>query len=411
MAFILSRNAKLFVSTVVPAQTSTDVSTALGEVTALLDDTNTWQIPVMDGFSFSQGVATQEVQISEAGPAPARGQRVYNTALEPVNWSFSNYMRPRYDPTATGFEVGDAVERIMWEAHAAPALNNTVATNVDGLATTRVDTGDLMTVDYDASNTNNLLTLSLFFKLDETWYWIRDSVVDVAEIDFSIESIATITWNGFGNEIRRVDPTADTTALADLNTVAGDPTSTYAAIGTGSYLAAPSDTACIRNKLSTLYLEDRSDGDQPYTVPITGGSVSISNNITYLTPEALGVLNRPCAHFTGARTVSGNITAYLNTEANYSADLMGKLQSAITGGTDPEKFNFNLYLGNNDTLKPSIQLAIPYAHLVVPVINLEDVISVDIAFNGLPFDPAASPTPTWDLNKTNEIVVTYHAAQ
>lgn len=411
MAFILSRNAKLFVSTEVGSSTQS-VEAAVQAVAAALDNTNTWQIPVLDGFSFSQATTTQEVQISEAGTNdPSRGQRVYNTALEPVNWSFSNYMRPRYD-SSSGQDVGDAVERVLWEAHAAPGPagpnsgQNNIQTQQDGLATTRTTNspnGD-MTVSYANSNTNQLLPISLFFKLDAIWYWIRDAVVDTAEIDFSIESIATITWNGFANEIHRVD---NATALSNLNAMANAGVSFSGVDGSPGFLAAPSDTACIRNKLTTVTLQDTDSASTSYQLPITGGSITISNNITYLTPESLGVLNKPCAHFTGARTVNGNLTAYLRTDTNYSADLMAKLQSELTVGTDPENFDMDIYVGGGPSDRPAIQLSLPHAHLVVPVINLEDVITVDIGFSGLPYDD--STEDTWDLNSTNEVEITYKA--
>lgn len=52
-----------------------------------------------------------------------------------------------------------------------------------------------------------------------------------------------------------------------------------------------------------------------YTVALTGGSLSIANNVTYLTPANLGTLNVPCTYFTGTRTITSNVTAYLKTGA------------------------------------------------------------------------------------------------
>ena len=80
MAFSLSRNAKLFVTT---SQTITGMSNA-----------NTWEVPILDGFSFTATTATQEIEISEAGTTPTRGQQVFTTAIEPVEWNIQTYMRP-----------------------------------------------------------------------------------------------------------------------------------------------------------------------------------------------------------------------------------------------------------------------------------------------------------------------------
>ena len=71
MAFSLSRNANLFVSTADKDNAKTQ--------------DNTWEIKVLDGFSFSATTATQEIEINEAGATPSRGQQVFTTAIEPAD--------------------------------------------------------------------------------------------------------------------------------------------------------------------------------------------------------------------------------------------------------------------------------------------------------------------------------------
>ena len=48
---------------------------------------------------------------------------------------------------------------------------------------------------------------------------------------------------------------------------------------------------------------------------LTGGNFTIENNINYLTPEELGVVNAPLANITGARSISGSMTCYLDNDA------------------------------------------------------------------------------------------------
>ena len=91
MALTLTRDAKVYMST----------------VNTGWDTTNTWEIKVLDGFSFSQSTSTQEVTLNEAGASPNRGQKIFNTALDPVDISFSTYVRP-YVETAQpnpGYQV------------------------------------------------------------------------------------------------------------------------------------------------------------------------------------------------------------------------------------------------------------------------------------------------------------------
>ena len=141
--------------------------------------------------------------------------------------------------------------------------------------------------------------------------------------------------------------------------------------------------------------------------------MTINNNITFLTPEALGVVNRPCGHFTGQRTVEGNMTAYLKTGSpDDTAALLKDVinYSTNTGGADPNQFDLTINVGGGTPgspyNKPIVQFNLPTAHLVIPTINIEDVVSVDIPFIGLPTSGGAN-----DPNATNEISVAYYTAE
>jgi hypothetical protein len=373
MAFALSRNARLFVTTQSTCATQSDANSITSD--------NTWRIPLLDGYSFSQGTTTQDIVISEAGTTPARGSQSFNTALEPVNWSFANYLRPRYDDRLG--EV-DAIERIMWEALSNNPTDSDLTTSTNSTLYGARRSATNMSVGFDGSNSNTLKTIGLLFDLNGVWYFISDVVVDQAEIDFSLESIATVTWTGFGIDLTNVTALIEATAawgpgggtavtLNDTNIASG-----------GDYVDIPlTNLGCIRNKLTTVALTDNEyttaglgfgvpggDGDVSL-LAITGGSLTVANNITYLTPEALGVVNIPCGHFTGARTVSGNITAYLRTETDETGDLLGYLAGAINRA-EPFDFNFDMYIGGTDQMVtsagtlPGVHINMPHTHLTIP---------------------------------------------
>ena len=277
-----------------------------------------------------------------------------------------------------------------------------------------------LAIDFDTSNTNVLLELSLVFNLGTStapvWYHIVGAVVDTAEIDFAIDAIASISWTGFGTSVSEVTDGGDITALANMLTDgAGDDWLDSAfPDGTAGYLASPTGAqACIRNKLSTVSLVGLSGTDygNSYTLALTGGTMTIANNITFLTPEALGVVNSPCGHFTGQRVISGNMTAYLKTGgSNDTADLLNDIitHSNSAAGADPTDFELTINVGGIAPASPYdvpiVQLLMPGAHLVIPVINIEDVVSVDIAFSALPYTGSA-PDPA----ATNELTVAYYA--
>ena len=92
-------------------------------------------------------------------------------------------------------------------------------------------------------------------------------------------------------------------------------------------------TNFIRNRISTVTLS-RTDvsPDDVYNLVLTGGSFSIENNVSYLTPEELGIVNAPLANITGARSISGSMTCYLDNDQSNSksGELFADLVSDTT---------------------------------------------------------------------------------
>jgi len=98
MAVNLSRNTKVFFSTV--------TTNTLADYTS----SNTFELQVLDGYSFSQTTEQQTISLSEAGTAPIRGERAFNSLLNPAEWSLSTYIRPYKDTNVT------APEKFLWNA-------------------------------------------------------------------------------------------------------------------------------------------------------------------------------------------------------------------------------------------------------------------------------------------------------
>ena len=156
-------------------------------------------------------------------------------------------------------------------------------------------------------------------------YKIEGCSIGSASIDFDIEGIAQVAWSGNGKLI---------TEQATLNTAAGQ-ASTKGLINEG----ISSTTNFLRQKLTDLaiaYDASESTGDTTgigssditYSLTLTGGNITIENNLTYLTPETLGVVNQPLGHVMGTRSVSGNFTCYLNTANDGSAELFENMIEA-----------------------------------------------------------------------------------
>ena len=83
MAFHFSRDTKVFMSVTVDGASATDTL---------------YEIPVLDGFSFSQATNTSEITLNEAADGSnlrsKRGRAMFNDSFAPAEWSFSTYMRP-----------------------------------------------------------------------------------------------------------------------------------------------------------------------------------------------------------------------------------------------------------------------------------------------------------------------------
>jgi len=333
-----------------------------------------YNIPVLDGFSFSQATNTTEVTLNEmtnAAGVSRRARQMFTDSYAPAEWSFSTYIRPfATGGGGSGGEHGGSagdehmVEEALWNAIAGSA-----ATGASGAGfTTSANAG---TIAFTNSNKAALDTFSLHFEMgsgksNPTIYQIADCVVNEVTVDFDIDGIATAQWSGMGSLIsEQAMPTAtifEGTASTDTNNF-------------------------IRNRLTDLTVTATAAGSiaSAYSLTLTGGSFTISNNMTFLTPETLGVVNQPLGHVTGTRSVSGSFTCYLNTPASgaSSTDLFEDLIGSTTLITN----DFNLVFaigGSGASVKPKFTATFPTCHLEVPTHSIDDLVSLETTFHALP---------------------------
>jgi hypothetical protein len=204
--------------------------------------TNTFEIQVLEGMSFSQNTTVDTVTLNEAGAAPVRGQRSFNTALEPVDFTFSTYIRPHN----TGSSI-TAEEQYLWNAFGGAA-------NFGAAGAAWTSTASTGTVGFTNSNKHQLLPFGLIILFDNAGYVIDNCALDSATIDFGIDAIAAVAWAGKGSAIRVVDKAAADTASPVALTNVGTSTSSFA--GTNTALAKNTAARYITNKLSTLIVND-----------------------------------------------------------------------------------------------------------------------------------------------------------
>jgi hypothetical protein len=158
----------------------------------------------------------------------------------------------------------------------------------------------------------------------------------------------------------------------------------------------------LTNKLTTLTLEKGIDGGgTTYTVALTGGTVTISNNITYLTPELLGIVNIPAASFTGTRAISGSINAYLRAGSTNTA---GLLNDMLTSSTSDVRPSYKLQIELNGAANANrVEIEMPATVLTIPSVSTEQVISTTINFTAQGYTGSA-----FDLTASNEVEIRYY---
>jgi hypothetical protein len=400
MSFNLIRNARMFFTTNV--NTNTGVVNTTG-----FDATNTKEIQVLDGLSFSQNTGSETVTLNEAGTSPVRGQRSFNTSLEPVELTFSTYMRPYFNEGSTsnsafeGDDVIDAEEDVLWNAFAAGYVDGS-AELIGGASAAWTKTvgatgvAPVSTLSLANSAKNQMQRFGVIIVLDGSSYVIDNCVLDQATIDFGLDAIATIAWTARGSVLRNAAITANT---ANPVVFSG----TYFTAGTNQSKAKNTTAPFLANKLSTVAVTKGIGATgQAYTLALTGGSITLSNNVTYLTPANLGVVNKPVTYFTGTRAVSGTINCYLRTGATNSAGLLSQMLTDSATDVDPE-FQVELKIGGTGATR--VELLMPACVLTIPTINTEQVISTAINFTA-----QGSASSAFAIDTANEITVKYYSA-
>lgn len=482
MALNLIRNSRVFFSTNVDA----DGDLKASSVTAY-SSSNTFELQVLDGFTFSQNVNAETVTLSEAGSAPVRGQRNFNTSLAPVDFSFSTYIRPRNQTTKITAE-----ESVLWNALLSDtAIGSTafggttpaVAISATGLATITATTmtglpavGDVVTLSgiattlgatgqetlanssgtvltstaasvtiqmwnysttaitsvtftagglrwtkaaWAESNTafsqattgtsdkNQLQQFGMLFLVDNVLYAVDNCALNQVTVDFGLDGIATAQWTGQATALRQFSTTVTATTNAFVGGSASD-------VATGGFLAKDTDAKYITNKLSTVTLKavkaiggSITPGDS-YVVPITGGSFTINNNINYITPANLGIVNTAITYYTGTRAITGTLNAYLRTgTAKETGELMADMLATSATTIEPM---FSLSLNVGGTSNQRLILEMPAVSLGIPSLDAQQVVSAAINFTAQGYIPSGTAANNaFELSKPNDLAIRYYA--
>jgi len=360
---------------------------------------NIWEMPVLDGYAFSQATNATEITLSEMESTAGisrRGRRAFNDSLAPAEWSFSTYVRPFIaSGVVSGGGADDdvnhhAVEEVLWALMVGSATYTAPVEGVSDAAMTGFVYGTTnTTINFDSSNKSTLGTAEIYFVLgnaNKKIYKLTKAVVNEASIDFDIDGLATINWSGFASNI--VEASQPTATITEKITATDN---------------------FIRNRLSVLSVVPTTrdpDGDTinelaaSYNLTLTGGNITVSNNITYITPEELGKVNLPVGHVTGTRSVSGNFTCYLSKDtvtSDQSSDFWEDIKSIDTVVTNSLALTFKI---GGSSATPRMEISMPTCHVEIPTHEVADVIALTTNFMALPTT----------IDETDEATITYVGA-
>lgn len=370
MAVNLSRNTKVYITT---------ADLTAGSPVFTVD--NTWEVQIQDGYSFSQATEATAVQLNEAGETPSRGQRSFNDSRSPAEWSFATYFRPLR--VVDGLDISaDAPELRLWSAMFSDALDSYSSTVGEA------PFSPVASIDTTGSDKHQLASFGLIFLVDNVAYAIQDCAINTAEVSFDITGLAMVSWSGMGTIIKQLASNVITATPYPVSISDPEYAKTY-----------------IANKLSSINLASGFSGGVTYSVPITGGSVTISNNIEYLTPDTLGEVDVPVGYFAGTRAISGSLTAYLRSGA--SDDTSALIVDALANSLVSEpKYRMSINIGGNVAGRQKVIFDMPFTTIQIPTVEVQDIISTTINFNA-----QGATAGEFDAVANNELTVSYHPAE
>lgn len=330
------------------------------------------------------------------------GAAQYNTAVKiltaPTATGFTaQYLtKPTSAIVTAGWTVAVTLHTTAWNENLAAATDTTGPQfGGTGVAYSAATTA--------LSNKNKLLAFGMLLLVDGVTYVIDNCAMDQASIDFNLDGIAMVAWTGKGTALRQL-------AVPMNNAVAGTFTG-GGVTGTSNYTVKNTNANYITNKLSTISLTKNiggiGAGNTAYSLALTGGNITIANNISYVTPANLGVLNTPIGYFTGTRAISGSINAYLRTGSTNSAGLLSDLlaAAATSAGIEP-KFKLQIDIGGSSN-GTRVEAEIMGALLQIPTIDAQAVMSTTINFTAQGTEYVLGAAAVYDLENTNDLTLRY----
>ena len=286
-----------------------------------------WEIPVLDGYSFSQTTNTSEITLAEMESSAGisrRGRRMFTDSLAPAEWSFSTYIRPFKSlagSVASGVKAADssaethAIEEALWASMVGADMytSNKFVRSVQPVSGSQTDViapgADSSVITIQESNRSALHSFVLYFMIETDTtnpllYRMPEAIVNEVTVDFDVDGIATLNWSGFAKEIQ------DRTANVKIS--AGTTVAVANAHGTGSNLAL-GDLIVDTNNSRAVHIANTVSGTNAVLTQAIDESTTstqnfIRNRLTSVAIEAADQSDKVAGTFPGQSVTVTAIT-------------------------------------------------------------------------------------------------------
>lgn len=302
---------------------------------------NTVQLNVVN-FSYNTRTRSDRASRETIDPNQIRTNKPFIAAVSPVEFTLTTYINPVVDTNVT------SPEEYLW-------------VSLLGQDSSLSSSPTSSTIDFADGNVPELQNLTLWFSepnQSEGSYRLDNAIVDSATINFDINGLAEIQWKGRAlNIVEDNSPPAATDRTSVVN--------------------------YIKNKISTISLTTNSVA---YNLALTGGSVTIDNNVTFYGRVRLGETTLPVGHYTGNRSISGSLDFYMRAGTNTSVSLFNELLTNASNNNYESTHLGNIIVNIGGISFPNVSISIPEALLSVPTRDYSQVLSLN-----LPYEAQESP--------------------
>ena len=294
-----------------------------------------WEIPVLDGYSFSQTTNTSEITLAEmesTAGVSRRGRRMFTDSLAPAEFSFSTYIRPfkslgqsalgNVYSGAVGADTGGntgvhSIEEVFWASMTGAdkyiANNNFMSfrRNVNAVSGSETDvitpTATESTIVFTESNRSAMHSLTIFFLIDTATsnpllYRLPEAVINEVSIDFDVDGIATLNWTGFAKEVQD-----NSEKLGFSSHATNQPNCTGGRVGGGNLILGDAVINTENSRQFGLVATVGAAGSSAVTEAIDEATTSTSNfirnRLTSVSIEAADATDKVSGTFPGQHAV------------------------------------------------------------------------------------------------------------